>query len=335
MANAKEIAELRTQHEEKLKEAKESYNKKLEKIAKDFDDKKTDLEFQILEKEEAIANSKKLLEKITSDIENKKKEAKNLEETLDRISTRKSSILSDFEVVKEVLSIGKNNYYHGKDTKECNGVVIRRHDIDKQPESLVQVFIKRLEILLQASGAVDSDPKNIALLLANHHVIVFNDVRSIKCILQATGKCKYILEYVSPQWTSFEYVKEHGLDAMIDEAKADPDMMHYVILRNMNLSYIPSYLQPLLDLKLGLEGILDFPSNLKVLGQINPDPLIPLQRYSLEQIGCSKAISFTGEKKDVDELKLPVGYLVPSHLEKSKNTAVWQSYIDSYIMEDE
>lgn len=336
MANAKEIAELKAQHEKKLKEEKENYDSKLNEIEKDFDDKKTEFEFQILEKEEALSNTKEALKKVTSEIENKKKEAKKLDESLERINARKSSILSDFEVIKEVLSLTeKNNSQNKKQLQKSVGVSIRDLDNEKQPEPFVQVFMKRLELLLQGSGALDSDAANTTLLLANHHVVIFNDMRSIKSVLLATGKCKYIFEYVTPQWTSFEQVQEHGLDAMVEAAMANPEVMHYVILRNMNLSYIPSYLQPMLDMDLKLDEMLDFPSNLKLLGIINPDPLIPVRRYSLEQIGCSKAINFTGVTKNMDDLKLPAGYLIPSHLEESKNMTVCQSYIDSYITEDE
>ena len=109
----------------------------------------------------------------------------------------------------------------------------------------------------------------------------------------------------------------------------------------MNLSYIPSYIQPIVDVNLGLCDTIPvngykYPTNLRILGQISEDSLIPVSIYAIEHLGCSKKLKFVAKKPDFSTLDLPTGYLSPDMLNESQVKANSSTtYVEDYISEDE
>ena len=75
--------------------------------------------------------------------------------------------------------------------------------------------------------------------------------------------------------------------------------MHFLILQNINVTYLPNYMQPLIDLQRGVitkfpgKGF-SFPDNLRIICTIAEDELIPLSKKCLQYIGCIN----NSDKKD-------------------------------------
>ena len=111
--------------------------------------------------------------------------------------------------------------------------------------------------------------------------------------------------------------------------------------RNMNLSYIPSYVQPIIDIENGLCDTLcntgeKLPFNLRILGHVTDDSLMPINIYSLEDIGCIKKYQFKKRNIEISKLDLPSGYLTPSSFnDLSSEQGEVVSYVEEYLSEDE
>ena len=74
--------------------------------------------------------------------------------------------------------------------------------------------------------------------------------------------------------------------------------VYRLVLRNINLSYVPNYLQPLLDAQMGFISTLpnsteSYPANLKVLMTATEDDVIPLTKNCLQYVGCVSKKDFT------------------------------------------
>ena len=161
-------------------------------------------------------------------------------------------------------------------------------------------------------------------------------------VIYATGRCRYITSYVSVSWKSFSDLWENGLVQIIDSCKRNPQDIHYLVLRNINLSYTPNYLQPLLDAQRGFVNTLPnssevYPANLKVLMTATEDDVIPLTKDSLQYIGCVSKKDFTPttiiRKPKIEGL---VGYL-DAELLTSENPNIEEvsrhNCIEDYINE--
>ena len=87
--------------------------------------------------------------------------------------------------------------------------------------------------------------------MVHYKAILVPDNRIIHSIIKATGRCKYSIQYVTPEWRSFSNVWNNGLNTMIHSCISNPDIIHYYILENINMSYLPCYLQPIVDISMG------------------------------------------------------------------------------------
>ena len=144
-----------------------------------------------------------------------------------------------------------------------------------------------------------------------------------------------MVSYVGVGWKSFDDLRYSGLSAIVAEAIKNPDMIHFLVLRNINMSYIPCYLQPVLDMQSGLSQYfpgtgIGFPENLRILCTRTKDTVIPVSASSLEGIGCITP----SEEKHSGTGSIAEGYLPVSVFsdlpvdELYEDTDAKNSYID-------
>ena len=342
IANNAELKNLKEEHDFAIEAEKERFNNaikesndQLSKAQAENDKKISDLKDQSTLLELEVQN-------LTNTIERKKVELENEEVKWKKIIEKKDSIIEDFGVIKDVLNIATSSSSIRSPRPSSNrDFVMTNTDIESDPAMYIQVFMKRLELTLQAYGADDSDAENTTSLLSKNNILVSNDMRVIQSIIYATGRCNCLYEYVTPKWNCFDDFWNNGLAYIIEQASNSPDTMHYLILRNMNLSYIPSYIQPIVDMDLGMFDMISlngckYPSNLRILGHINEDSLIPVSIYAIEHLGCSKKLKFIAKKPDFSALNLPTGYLTPGMLNDSQTKEIKSTtYVEDYISEDE
>ena len=97
--------------------------------------------------------------------------------------------------------------------------------------------------------------------------------------------------FVSVAWKSFEDLWNAGLGSVVEHCDVEPDTIHYLVLRNINLSSLSNYLQPLADLQGGFIPTFPgtdktFPANLRVLLTVSDEELLPMPESILRFFGC-------------------------------------------------
>lgn len=155
-----------------------------------------------------------------------------------------------------------------------------------------------------------------------------------------------MLEDVTPKWQTFEYVWANGLKRIVEHSWETPNEMHYYVLRNINISYLPCYLQPVVDMILKLRcvfpgSILAFPGNLRIILVPTEDAGLPLATQCIRYFGClpktdTFVIAEDEEYRIVEKIDTE-GYLTPGLL-NSLLTQVERpdpEAYKSYVTEDE
>lgn len=334
---AKELQEIRDRYDMEILVAKEN----VEKEKKDLERQTKETNKIFLSKQveyEKLLNDKKFeADLIDETIQSKKKDISVLEESISRLEKRKDEIIDDFSVVREVLganhavrSIGVSTSFSMEDLQ-----------IAENATPVYQAYVKSIENTLKANHISHIHATKIGQLLIAFNTILVPDAAIAKVIITASMKCRYLVEYVSATWKSFTDLWENGLGYVVEECRKNKDLMHFLLLQNINLTYLPNYMMPLIDIQRGVISKFPntgnpFPNNLRILCTITKDEVMPLSGDCLRYIGCvDKSIS----KEYFDKIIIPedsgIGYLTPLVLADAHDLAKDVSnYYKDYLEDD-
>ncbi len=313
----------------------------LEKRKKQFEE---ELEFQILQ------------------IEENKSIIKEQQDTLHSLEENKDSIVNNFGVVKDVMEILSS--YPGKsinaDTNDNVGeanMIVHNAAIDEYSvleileDETVEIgnpviFVQRLSYYLSLNNRKADIARKLFKFLTYYKAIVVPDNRILHALLKATGRCCYTIQYVTPEWRSFSMLWENGLKELVESCYGQPNMIHYCVLENINLSYLPCYLQPIVDMSIGMcskfpKTNLTFPSNLRFLLTTTSEEGLPLAQQSIRYFGCLENSSYVIDEEMEFQLQdgkpSESGYLSPSMLLENKEYASIPSteYLSYLVVKNE
>lgn len=335
---AEELQEIRERYDMEILVEKERIEKEKQKLSKEIEGLDETYQSKLAEQERILQDKKAEAELIEESVEGKQRDVVVLEESINRLEKRKEEIIEDFSVVKEVLGTGCTTVASHSQPKIAAVDEINYAD-DAIP--VYQAFIKSLENTLKTNRLTHSAATDIGHQVALFKVLLVPDVAIAKVIAVASMKCRYSLEYVSATWKSFDDLWQNGLGQMVDECYKREEVMHFLILQNINLTYLPNYMMPLIDIQRDIiftfPGTnIKFPDNLRIICTIVDDNVMPLAENCIKHIGC---IDKTIEKDFYGRIVAPestnIGYLSPKLLkEEGKTLKNVPNYYKSYL-EDE
>ena len=268
---------------------KDDYMKKLneltQKAENEYLDSVANLESQLELKKNEINN-------LNAEIETTEARKKKIDETLDLAMQRKDTIVQDFAIIKEVLGISgssrPSNVYSDANDKTFH---CAEYNLAKEPIDMFEYFKKSLETVFKTNNIKKESAWEIADIIAKYHVVLFPNTSLVNAALIAMKKCRYLTEYVSASWKSFADLWDNGLSYLVNECLNNQDIVHVLVLQNINMTYMPNFMQPLVDLQNRLitrfPGTdIELPDNLRIFCTITEDELIPLAPSCLKYIGC-------------------------------------------------
>ena len=289
--------ELIESEQEVLQARKEA---RLEEIAEKHDKAAKELE----EVRQTLASDKEERDRLAKEIEEKRRVADEVQQRLVKIEGLNRDALLGLQEVGEVLrpsgKVGRGIYH-----LEHLDHAIANHDVAGF-FTASNLLLANLKQCMAKSGVPEGEAKEIIALLAAYKVLLLPDLSTLMAVLHAMGRCSYLTTYVSVAWKSFADLWDGGLGYIVGKCEEAPDHMHFLVMRNINLSCIPNYLQPVFDLQAGLISTfpgtdLAFPRNLRLLATASADTLIPMTADALRQIGCAP--------KGEDNVAKPAGSL--------------------------
>ncbi len=288
--NTDELNRIKEEHRLQIEIAKQEFEFHLTEEKSKCEETVSQLKKQEKEVEIAIDNKKLDLEILEEDIEKKNTEISTLNEKFTMMERRKTTIIEDFSIIKEVLSLSGTPKVVDQ-VSEAHSFSLDYIENSDTESIMYQAYKKSLENNFKKNNIPHSNASTIGDQIATYGILLVPDVAIAKAILSASQKCYYMTEYVNANWKSFDDMWNEGLGYIAKQCNQNKDVMHFLILQNINLTYLPNYMQPIIDLQNGtIEKLpkygITFPENLRILCTLTEDEVIPLSEKCLKYIGC-------------------------------------------------
>lgn len=332
-----ELDKLTEVHKLAVEEEIEKHDRIIQSIQESTEKLEAQSKAKIKELNEQVASAKTSLERIDIEIEKKKTELSSVQKSLDGVLERKDDIIKEFTVVRDVLGLSEM-----KDvsvTTVANAQKLQSIKFSDKRLPVYDGFENNIESCLSLSQTNVKSISELARMHACYNVILLPNADMAMSIVAAAGKAFYRIAYVSVAWKSFNDVWANGLQQIVSHCFEMPDTIHYLVLRNINLSCLSNYLQPLADMQAGVldtfpETDIQFPDNLRVLLTVSNEELIPMSEGVIKYFGCVSTDIEPGEHGRVDYSTAQcLGYLDTKLLRKAaveieKPNNCYQDYVD-------
>ncbi len=286
--NKEKLAQIKKEHQEAIAAEQEYFDNEMKKIKDTLEINEKDYEDSLQKMYQRTEDAKKTLNITLSELDEKKLLLKDAEDTYNSIIEKKDDIIKEFSIIKEVLVDCR--------TPKTESSYTRKYDLEEisytdTPLPMYRGINRNIENCLQEFYGTAKGANNIGELLLKYNALLVPDLKKLMTIITATGKCAYMTVYVSVAWKSFFDLWDNGLSHIVEKCYEQPEKMHYLVLRNINLTYLPNYLQPIFDMQMGLTSVfpgtqIEFPNNLRLLCTATADDVIPMTKDSLQYIGC-------------------------------------------------
>lgn len=288
--NLQDIQKIKEDHDLELMQLEEEQKAKIEKLHQEIDEKRKDLEAQERSLDAKLQEKTFEIELLDETVKEKQQAITTLEESIAKMNDRKASIIQDFSIIQEVLStsVPQDNLAGIVSSKQFT---LEEINYSANPITRFQAYVKSLEDVLKVNDAPKCSPQALARLLAKYLVVLCPSQTIAQSLIMASHKCRYMTEYVSAKWASFDDLWNNGLAYIVGKSNEEPETIHFLLLQNINLSYLPNYLQPLADLQKGLitkfpATDIPLPKNLRILCTVAEDELITMPASVLKHFGC-------------------------------------------------
>ncbi len=317
--NLEEIQKIKEDHDLELMQLEEEQKAKIEKLHQEIDEKRKDLEVQERSLDAKLQEKNFEIELLDETAKEKQQAITTLEESIAKMNDRKASIIQDFSIIQEVLS---TSVPQDKVAGIAASMQFTLEEINysANPITRFQAYVKSLENVLKVNEAPKCSPQALARLLAKYLVVLCPSQTIAQSLIMASHKCRYMTEYVSAKWASFDDLWNNGLAYIVGKSNEEPETIHFLLLQNINLSYLPNYLQPLADLQKGLitkfpATDIPLPKNLRILCTVVEDELITMSASVLKHFGCiDKACQFDISSAMIMADDANLGYLTTEEL---------------------
>lgn len=284
-----ELERLTASHKLAIEEEIEKHDREVLSIQESTEKIEVQSKAKIKELNEQAEYARTKLERLDIEIEKKKTELSSVQKSLDGVMERKDDIIKDFTVVRDVLGLTER-----KDVSvisSTNAQKLQSINFSDKRLPFYKGFENNIENCLSLSQTKIESISELARMHACYNVIVLPNADMAMSIVAAAGKAFYRIAYVSVAWKSFNDVWANGLQQLVSHCFEMPDTIHYFVLRNINLSCLSNYLQPLADMQAGVldtfpETDIQFPDNLRVLLTVSDEELIPMSEGVLKYFGC-------------------------------------------------
>ena len=286
----KELEELQEAHKVTLSEEKTKHDEKIAVLRESIAEKQVEHDEKILKLHGQISDAQSELDQLISDIGQKRQELNEVEEELEGILERKDEIINDFKIVQKVLGLSAKA--ETPEVQPLASINLTSTNYSEKRLPFYKAFEKNLNNCLDLSINLDTvSISELAKLHARYGVLLFPNADVAMAIVAAAGRACYHVAYVSVAWKSFNDVWSAGLQQIVAHCDEEPDTVHYFVLRNINLSCLSNYLQPLADMMAGFSEVfpnteIKFPDNLRILLTVSDEDLIPLSEGIIQYFGC-------------------------------------------------
>lgn len=306
--------------------------------AKILESKKSEIEQEIKNSKKEISTLEKQKEKFKAEVEKIIDRKKKLNSEVKYIEENKERLITDFGIFQQLLP----SVQHGdvQDVREEKKFFIEGSNPYPSKYATQKSFDEAITAHLSNYGKKSENEnfRGTREIIATYKCTLTHSIELALSFIHATNNYKYIISQVEAKWLSFQDLWENGLKVIWESAHASENILHFLILRDVNLSSPECYAGPLLDLDRGFRKKLPYdgkgwPKNLRIIATYLPVPEIGLHIYDstfnnwggLPKLELEKINS----KAESPKLMLPV----EKFLEWSLDIDDVNNYLEDYITE--
>lgn len=336
---------LKQENDRKIEEAQTLADKKvaniqqlIEEAQKDYDKTKSQIEADKESIKRELQKQKAKIDANNDLIEQQKVQLAILEKN-------RETIIKNFGVVRDVLSLINEPAKRNKGDEMAFPYTINVVNTETEECTTEEIFRTRLSHYLEINNRKSDIAKKLMGLLAGYDVLLLPDERIITSLLKATGACTYSIFNVTPEVRSFEAIWNSGLEEVVNLSLKDAGKLHFFVMQNINTSYTACYLQPIVNMVIGLASTfpgtdIKFPKNLRIILSPCEENVLPLAIKNIKYLGCLTKKNYTLDVHN-EGLFLPLepdgnGYFSAYQLQELREVAplISSDYL-SYIVDDE
>ncbi|MBP1616567.1 MAG: hypothetical protein H6Q14_394 [Bacteroidetes bacterium] len=271
----KHIDDFQSQYSKKLKEIEDEVLRKEKELNENLNRSEHEAKTKIAALNTEIKKKQIETQKAIDEFEQSK-------QRLIEIEKEKSRIISDFGIVKEVLSLSsgttststEKNYILEEVTTEHIGILN------------IKDFINNVQYYLSDLKRNPDFAKRIIETMLVYKALFIKDIRIALSVIKASGNAKYIIQHTEPDWLHFKDFWNNGLSTIWNSAHESPEIPHFFVLEDVNLSSPECYARPLLDVIANIRSKIPFaetsyPNNLIIFATkaSSQNPTIGLNLY--------------------------------------------------------
>ena len=287
--NEQELEKLKASHKTALNEEITKHNQEVVALHESTQKIEAQCKEKIESLNSQVAQAQNKLDSIQSALDDKKRALSEAQQSLETISERKDSIIQDFQVVKDVLGISERRQEFALSNPAA--IKISELSLSDKRFPFYKGYENNLEKCLNLYKVSVPSITELANQHAAYKVLLLPNMELAMSMVAAAGKSFYHIAYTSVAWKSFNDLWISGLSQMVAHCGVFPEIIHYYVLRNINLSCLSNYLQPLADLQEGYlttfpNSDIQFPDNLRMILTISDEDLIPMSSRVLRAFGC-------------------------------------------------
>lgn len=198
------------------------------------------------------------------------------------IEKEKSRIISDFGIIKEVLSLSGATTNSITESSYILEEVVTEHDEILNAND----YTNNIQYYLSDFKRNPDFAKRIFETILVYKALFIKDIRIALSVIKASGNAKYIIQHTEPDWMHFKDFWNNGLATIWNSAHENPETPHFFVLEDINLSAPECYARPLLDVIAGIRSKIPFaetsyPNNLIIFASkaSSQNPSIGLKLY--------------------------------------------------------
>jgi hypothetical protein len=310
---------------------KKIYGKKIEDFKEEYRNEfKSEFEEERKRQNQEISDKQKEIQKLENDISKRKKELKKLDDltaehkkTINHLETNKDRLLKDFSIFQSVTNpnaIQTSSSFNSvlpyviEEEKPLGTTIDRRED-----------FLERLKYFLNRYKVKEEISIRLLNAASAFRCFFVPEISFAIAFAEAAGNTKYIIRQVEPDWLHFKNFWYNGLGVLWNSSHKEPDILHLLVLEDINLASPECWGRPLFDILAGLRkkipyGNTSWPSNFKIaatwLPSDNPNIGLPLYKQTFSHWGAVILNDFRSSQTGSFNLK--EGYIMPQQLDEWK-----------------
>jgi len=256
------------------------------------------------------------------------KEIENNQEESEYIKLNKDRLIKDFRLFAKATNSEPNieqKKTHRLIEFEYIGEIIHEEKLE-----LIQDIVKSLK-----SYGINSSQeicKNNLFSFVCNNCTLSTSIELPLSIIRAINNCKILYVNVQADWINKTGLYNSGVIKFLEEAVADPEHLHVLILRDINMASPECYLRDILDFNNGYipqlsNNIKEWPRNFKIVGTVLPYPQIgmPILKssfnswtgYNSDDLASTESIAFkTDNKVSIEWLYSNISMVYTNNIEE-------------------